>query len=89
LVEQLLASKDKLKADGVLIQRANGVNALLAQTPASWDLVFLDPPFDSGLLVPSLQAAQAAIKPGGWVYVEAGEPWVEAQCGTHTCNATR
>ena len=59
LVEQLLASKAKLKADGVLIQRANGVNALLAQAPASWDLVFLDPPFDSALLAPSLQAAQA------------------------------
>lgn len=79
LVEQLLASKAKLKADGVLIQRANGVNALLAQAPASWDLVFLDPPFDSALLAPSLQAAQAAIKPGGRVYLEAGEAWGEAQ----------
>ena len=79
LVEQLLASKAKLKADGVLIQRANGLNALMAQAPASWDLVFLDPPFDSALLAPSLQAAQAAIKPGGRVYLEAGEAWGEAE----------
>jgi 16S rRNA G966 N2-methylase RsmD len=42
-------------------------------------LVFLDPPFDSALLAPSLQAAQAAIKLGGWVYLEAGEAWGEAQ----------
>ena len=35
MVEQLLSSKDKLKADGVLIQRANGVNALLAQAQLS------------------------------------------------------
>ena len=79
LVAQLLASKEKLKAAAVLVQRANGLNAMLAQAPASWDLVFLDPPFDSGLLAPSLQAAAAVLKPGGRVYVEAGEAWADAQ----------
>ena len=52
---------------------------MLAQAPASWDLVFLDPPFDSGLLAPSLQAAAAVLKPGGRVYVEAGDAWADAQ----------
>jgi len=79
LVAQLLVSKDKLKADAVLVQRANGLNAMRAQAPASWDLVFLDPPFDSDWLAPSLQAAALMLKPGGRVYLEAGQPWTDAQ----------
>jgi 16S rRNA (guanine966-N2)-methyltransferase len=79
LVAQLWVSKDKLKADAVLVQRANGLNAMRAQAPASWDLVFLDPPFDGDLLAPSLQAAAQVLKPGGRVYVEAAQPWTEAQ----------
>lgn len=79
LVAQLLASKHKLKADMVWVQRANGLNAMRAQTPASWDLVFLDPPFGSDLLGPSLQAAAVVLKPGGRVYLESGQPWTDAQ----------
>ena len=37
--------------------------SFLAGTPRSFDLVFLDPPFDSGLLVPAAQRLEA----GGWV----------------------
>jgi 16S rRNA (guanine966-N2)-methyltransferase len=38
-----------------------------------WDLVFLDPPFDGGLLEPALERlAQGHVAPGGRVYIEHG-----------------
>ena len=37
----------------------------------TFDLVFLDPPFDEGLFDAALNAACACVPEGGWVYVEA------------------
>ena len=37
----------------------------------SFDLVFLDPPFDEGLFDAAMDAACACVPEGGWVYVEA------------------
>ena len=38
-----------------------------------WDIVFLDPPFDGGLLAPALRGlAQGWVAPGGRVYIEHG-----------------
>ena len=45
---------------------------------ATWDLVFLDPPFASDLFIPALQAARPALKPHGQVYLEAPQAWSEA-----------
>ena len=51
---------------------------------AGWDIVFLDPPFDGGLLAPALQGlAQGRVAPGGRVYIEHGaaETWPELPAG--------
>lgn len=37
----------------------------------TFDLVFLDPPFDEGLFDAAMDAACACVPEGGWVYVEA------------------
>jgi 16S rRNA G966 N2-methylase RsmD len=43
----------------------------MARAPAaSFDLVFLDPPFDSPLLAPALAAAARIVVAGGFVYAE-------------------
>jgi len=42
---------------------------------ARFDLVLLDPPFDGDLFLPALAAAAQAVAPGGWIYLEAAEPW--------------
>ena len=54
-----------------LIERADA-RRWLAQTPPDerWNIVFLDPPFDSLLLSETLPAAARRLAPGGVVYVE-------------------
>ena len=41
---------------------------------ASLDLIFLDPPFDSALLGPAVQAASRVIAAHGYLYVEGPAP---------------
>ena len=42
--------------------------------PSSFDLVFLDPPFDSALAAPALAAAARVVAPDGWIYLEQPQP---------------
>ena len=39
---------------------------------ASFEIIFIDPPFDSHLLAPALAAAARLIAPGGLIYAESG-----------------
>jgi 16S rRNA (guanine(966)-N(2))-methyltransferase RsmD len=75
LVEQLSKQVARLKATTVHVQRTDGVACLKQLMPSSVDVVFLDPPFDSPLFEPALQAAAKAVKPEGWVYLEAPAIW--------------
>lgn len=77
LVAQLNNQVTRLKATTVHVQRTDGVACLKQLMPASVDLVFLDPPFDSALFEPALHAAAQAVKPDGWVYLEAPAVWTD------------
>jgi 16S rRNA (guanine966-N2)-methyltransferase len=46
--------------------------AWLANNRALFDLVFVDPPFESGLVAPVLADLACHLKPGGYAYVEQG-----------------
>jgi len=74
LVESLRRVKARLHADAVEIVFAPALGALQAQAPASFDLVFLDPPYGQGLLGPALAAAARVVVPGGWLYAEDAQP---------------
>jgi 16S rRNA (guanine(966)-N(2))-methyltransferase RsmD len=75
LVHSLDATRVKLKAPvGLRVQRADGLGWLRGAPPASFELVFLDPPFDSTLAEPSLAAAVRVVVPGGFVYLESPAP---------------
>jgi len=75
LVAGLRALKDRLLAGSVQVRRGDGIAALRALAPGSVDLVLLDPPFEAaGLIAPALAAAARAVRPGGWVYLEAPAP---------------
>ena len=78
LVEQIGAMLLRLKAQGVRVVRGDGVAALRQAAPSSLDLVFVDPPFDALLFEPALRAAEAALSPSGWVYLEAPVAWTDA-----------
>jgi 16S rRNA G966 N2-methylase RsmD len=41
------------------------------------DLVFLDPPYDSSAYDKALALAAAALKPDGFIYLEARQAWSE------------
>lgn len=75
LVMQLNTQVTRLKASAVHVQRGDGVACLKQLSASSVDLVFIDPPFDSGLFDAALQAAALAIKPDGFVYLEAPTRW--------------
>ena len=78
LVEQLQRMQAHLKADMVRVQRGDGVAALRHSGAAAWNLVLIDPPFDSALFAPALAASAATLAAGGWVYLEAPKAWQDA-----------
>lgn len=73
LVAQLLALRDKLGAPEVELLRGDAL--LLARTlPAgSYDLVFVDPPYDAQLVARALTAVEPLLAPAALLYVEAAE----------------
>jgi 16S rRNA (guanine966-N2)-methyltransferase len=72
IVGSLRATKERLHAEAVRVEPGDGLLALGRATPASFELVFLDPPYDAGLMSASLAAAARVVVPGGFVYAESG-----------------
>ena len=83
LVERLRAVVARLGAANVRVQRGDGLRLLANQPAGSVDLVFLDPPFDSGLFDQALVAAVPALAAAGQVYLEAPVAWGEAALAAH------
>jgi 16S rRNA (guanine(966)-N(2))-methyltransferase RsmD len=59
------------------VLRGEGVSAIRQAAPASFQLIFLDPPFDAPLFEPALAACARALSPGGLVYLEAPVKWTD------------
>ncbi|MFY9510907.1 MAG: 16S rRNA (guanine(966)-N(2))-methyltransferase RsmD [Rubrivivax sp.] len=74
LVASLQASRTRLKAEGLRIERADALAWMSTAPAAGLDLVLLDPPFDAGLALPAATAAVRLLNPGGFVYLEAAQP---------------
>ena len=74
LVASLTATRQRLGAEKVRIDRADALQWMARAAPASFDVVFLDPPFDSQLLAPALVAAARVVVAGAFVYAEGPEP---------------
>ena len=89
LVRSLDASRERLKAEHLQVIGADAILWMSRAEPASFELVLLDPPFDSGLLDQALAAAIRLVAPGGWLYVEAGEPLGDPPGGTELWRSSR
>jgi 16S rRNA (guanine966-N2)-methyltransferase len=79
LCKSLQATAQRLKAEGVRVERGDGVAALRQRAGQGLDLVFLDPPFGEGgnevLFGEALKAARQAVADGGLIYLEAPRTW--------------
>ncbi len=60
------------------IVRGEGVAALRQLAPASYHVIFLDPPFDGNLYEAGLAAAARALAANGSIYLEAPQAWTDA-----------
>jgi 16S rRNA (guanine(966)-N(2))-methyltransferase RsmD len=70
VARQLRDNQDRLDAPQVRVMQGDAF-AIAAQLPeASFDVVFLDPPFAEDWIGPSLAHAARLSRPGGAVYVE-------------------
>ena len=74
LVSSLLASQARLGATALRVERAEALAWMARCAAARFDLVLLDPPFDDGLSAPALAEAARLAAPGGFVYLESGQP---------------
>lgn len=70
---QLRANQERLAARTIEIAEADGLRLAASLAPGSFDVVFLDPPFDAGLLDKALALAVPLISAEGFLYVETGE----------------
>jgi 16S rRNA (guanine(966)-N(2))-methyltransferase RsmD len=70
LVASLQQSKQRLKAHAVQVERADALSWMARGANSSFELIFLDPPFDAGLLDGAMAAALRLVADGGFVYVE-------------------
>jgi 16S rRNA (guanine966-N2)-methyltransferase len=89
LVDQLRGIVRKLDAARVRVQRGNALSVLAALSPASTDLVFLDPPFDADLFDKALAAARPALSEDGFVYLEAPAEWSGEALARHRLEPVR
>ena len=74
LAAKLDESKQRLHADALRIETADALAWMARCAAGSFELVFLDPPFDAPLLEPALPLARRLVVADGYVYVESGRP---------------
>ena len=74
-------ARDALRRNAELLQTRNveirqmDALAYLAGVGDLFDVIFLDPPFDSDLLPPAVQSAATRLRPGGKIYAESPAPF--------------
>jgi 16S rRNA (guanine(966)-N(2))-methyltransferase RsmD len=73
-LERLRATQARLAATQVQIVAGDALAQAARWPAASFDLVFLDPPFESPLQAPALGAARRLLADGGLIYLEAPQP---------------
>jgi 16S rRNA (guanine(966)-N(2))-methyltransferase RsmD len=81
LVASLRATRERLGAAALRVERASALPFMAGCAPGSFDLVLLDPPFDAGLGAAAAAAAVRLVAAGGFVYLEGPAPLAEPPPG--------
>jgi 16S rRNA (guanine(966)-N(2))-methyltransferase RsmD len=74
LAASLEATRLRLGGTMVRIERADALAWMARGGPGRFELVLLDPPFDTDLAAPAVIVAAPLVSEGGFVYVESGQP---------------
>ena len=84
LAQQLERLAQQLKAEGVHVQRVDGVAALTQSAPGHWHAIFIDPPFGvEALFAPAIKAAAQAVAHDGFIYLEAPKAWTQEELAAY------
>lgn len=84
LAQQLERLAQQLKAEGVHVQRGDGVAALTQSAPGHWHAIFIDPPFGvEALFAPAIKAAAQAVAHDGFIYLEAPKAWTQEELAAY------
>jgi 16S rRNA G966 N2-methylase RsmD len=70
-MRSLIATRERLAATAVEVRAGDGLAVAAALAPGSFDVIFLDPPFDAGLQDPALAVARRLLAARGLLYLEA------------------
>ncbi len=89
LVDELAQTKRKLAADQIDIVAGDAFAAAGRWPEASFEIIFIDPPFESGLLAPALATAARLIAPNGLIYAESGAALDETLLSRHRLQIAR
>jgi 16S rRNA (guanine(966)-N(2))-methyltransferase RsmD len=78
LADRLRQITSRLGANRVDVVAADAMTAAARWPPESFELIFVDPPYDSGLLEPALRTAARLVTRDGLIYVEHRAPLDDA-----------
>ena len=83
--QQLRHNLSLLKADTSQVNQADAISWIAQQQGALYDILFLDPPFRTGLADDCIKALAAnnLLKPQAWVYLEMGKEEALPQIPSH------
>jgi 16S rRNA (guanine(966)-N(2))-methyltransferase RsmD len=73
LAARLVQARDRLDAAAVRIEVADAVAWMDQRAGDAFDLIFIDPPFDTQLAQPALERSARLLAPQGRVYLESGD----------------
>lgn len=88
-IEHLMQTKRKLAADQVDVVSGDALTIAARWPDASFEIIFIDPPFDSELLAPAIGAAARLITAQGLIYVESGTALDESTLGDRGLQVVR
>ena len=78
LVRSLRETQQRLSATALRVEVGDAFAFMRRAAPASYELVFVDPPFDAELFDKALAAAAPLVVPGGFIYLEADRAFDDA-----------
>jgi 16S rRNA (guanine(966)-N(2))-methyltransferase RsmD len=81
LVASLKQSQLRLAATALRVERSDAMSWMARCAPGRFELVLVDPPFDSELAPAAAAVAAPLLVEGGFLYVESGVPFAEAPEG--------